>query len=232
MTQALLSLVAGPAPQASAGVGGVVLEAGRLHEALSAPGADGAAHGFLLAAAAALAPELLVWVRDAGLDAGAPYAPGLAQYGLQLERLLVVQARRRAEALWAAEEGLKQAGAVVLLELGARGRPIDLLVTRRLGLAAQTYGTTVLALRGDAGAAPPPSAAWTRWRVRSAPSHSAYADEVGAPAFEAELVRHRGGARGRFFLEWSNGAFRAEALGGDLAAPAFDRSVGAARRAG
>jgi protein ImuA len=233
MAYALLLALESAAPAQAAQLGPVRLEVGRLHEALTQAGADGAGRGFLLGAAQGLSPRLLVWVREAGVDGGAPYAPGLSQFGIDLSRLIVIEARRRAEALWAAEEGLKQTGAVVLLELGARGKPLDLLITRRLALAAQTHATTVLALRGDASAmVPPPSAAWTRWRIRTARSRGEHRDEAGAPTLEAELFRHRGGEHRRFLLEWTDGAFRAEALGGDLAAPAVDGQAEAPRRAG
>lgn len=199
------------------------LEAGRLHEAIPAAHAETAALAFLIGASAP--SGLLLWVREdaAGAEYGEAYAPGLAQFGVDPGRLLLVRAGKRLEALWAAEEGLKWGGRV-LLELGARGKPLDLTATRRLSLAAAATGATALALRGDAGRQAPPSSAWTRWRISSAPSRAPQRDEIGAPALAASLVRHRGGVRAQdYVLEWTGHGYRAvETMGVDLAPAAID----------
>jgi protein ImuA len=63
-----------------------------------------------------------------------PYAPALAQHRLDLRQLIVVDASRDADALWAAEELLRaQAGAVLLWQ-----DTIASAVQRRLQLAAET----------------------------------------------------------------------------------------------
>lgn len=207
------------------------MEAGRLHEAVPALGGETAALAFLIGASAAAG--LLLWVREgaAAAEHGEVYAPGLAQFGLDPARLLMVCAGKRLDALWAAEEGLKRPGARVLLELGPRGKPLDLTATRRLSLAAEATGATALVLRGDAARAAPPSSAWTRWHVAPAPSLGAHRDEIGAPVIAARLTRHRGGVRPQdFVLEWSGHGFRTfdstnnETVGGDLAAAFVDGS--------
>lgn len=174
-----------------------------LHEIAPAePGEEAAALGFTLGFAAGWAGAGSVfWVGEEGgfAEAGAPYPPGLAGFGLNLDRLIVVRATRREDALWAAEQGLSAQGAVVICALGARGRPLDLKATRRLLLFAERTRARCLLLRPLAEA----SAAWTRWRIGSAPS-VAEARELGAPAFSAELVRNRNGPAGaRFILDWS-----------------------------
>jgi protein ImuA len=174
-----------------------------LHEAgPAAPGAEPAALGFTLGLAASWAgPSSVFWVGEEGLFAeeGAPYPPGLAEFGLDPARLIVVRASKREEALWAAEQGLAAPGAVVICTLGARGKPLDLKATRRLLLFAERNTSRCLLVRPLADA----SAAWTRWRVASAPS-TAEARELGAPAFDVELVRSRAGPAGaRFTLEWN-----------------------------
>ncbi|MGE3249291.1 MAG: ImuA family protein [Hyphomonadaceae bacterium] len=197
----------------------------RLHEAIPQTSADAPRAGFLLAALAKTlkAPGApLLWVREAevGGEGGELYAPGFAQLGLSLADLILVRARKRADALWAAEQGLKREGALTLLELGARGRDIDLTATRRLALAAESNGATALMMRGDLAGASAPSAAWTRWSIARAPARCAHANEIGPLSMTASLIRDRGGAHhARFFLEWSEDehALRAEALGGDLA---------------
>jgi len=227
---------------------GVVLAAGRLHEALPARGGEAAALLFLLTAAPA-GEGALVWVQEAGAarESGALYAPGLASIGYDPARLILVVARKRIEALWAAEEALKRPQARVLIELAPGGRAPDLTATRRLALAAETFNATALLLRADLTLEnTAPSAAWTRWSIAPAPSHCAYRDEVGAPAFVAHRFRCRAGGRAQsFHLEFADGALRVlthetfareagQTLGGALAAPAVDRPdrKDASRRAG
>lgn len=208
------------------GAGPFNLEPGRLHEAVPVLGSETAGLAFLIGASAP--SGLLVWVREgtAAAEHGEAYAAGFAAFGIAPAQVLVVCASKRLEALWAAEEGLKRPSVRVLLELGARGKPLDLTASRRLSLAAEASGASALVLRGDAGRAAPPSSAWTRWQVSSAPSLGAHRDEIGAPVIAARLTRHRGGVRPQdFILEWSGHGFRAlesnhEEVGGGLA-PAF-----------
>ncbi len=84
-------------------------------------------------------PAAVFWAGEAAAFAeeGAPYPVGLARYGLALDRLIVVRAKKREEALWAAEQALAAAGAVVICALGARGKPLDLKASRRLLLFAE-----------------------------------------------------------------------------------------------
>lgn len=172
-----------------------------LHEALPAePGAEAAALGFALGLAAGWGGPLL-WAGEDGLfaETGGPYPPGLAGFGIALERLIVVRARTREEALWAAEQGLALAGATVICALGAGGRALELKATRRLLLFAERNRSRCLIVRPRAEA----SAAWTRWRIAPAASR-AEARELGAPAWRAELARSRAGPAGAVFtVEWN-----------------------------
>ncbi len=174
-----------------------------LHEfGPSGPGAETAALGFALGLAATWAGSAGVfWAGEEGVFAedGAPYPPGLAQFGLDPDRLIVIRARKREEALWAAEQGLAAPGAVVVCSLAARGKRLDLKATRRLLLFAERNQSRCLLVRPLEEA----SAAWTRWRVGPAPS-SAQARELGTPAFALELVRSRGAPAGaRFIVDWN-----------------------------
>jgi protein ImuA len=196
-----------------------------LHEfGPAAPGAETAALSLALGLAAGWAGQAGVfWVGEEGLFAedGAPYPPGIAQFGLDPLRLIVVRVAKREEALWATEQGLSAPGAVVICALGARGKPLDLKATRRLLLFAEHSRARCLLVRPLADA----SAAWTRWRVSPAPSQ-AEARELGAPAFEAELVRSRAGPAGaRFTLDWNADArvFAERNVARDLSAASFDR---------
>jgi hypothetical protein len=101
------------------------------------------------------------------------YGPGLAAYGLDPARLVLVRTRRDAEILWAMEEGLRTSGvAAVVGEVGA----LPAVASRRLQLAAEHSGVTAFVLRRwrDGGQAARernlPNAAATRWRVAALPS--------------------------------------------------------------
>jgi len=214
-----------PAPDASGFAGVAAAMAGqKLHELCPAgPGAETAALGVALGLAAAwVGAAEVFWASEAGVFAeqGAPYPPGLVQFGLDPAKLIVVRADKREEALWAAEQGLAAPGAVVICMLGARGRALDLKATRRLLLLAERNGARCLLVRPLAEA----SAAWTRWRVAPAPSAAA-AGELGPPAYALELMRNRAGPAGaRFIVEWNADAccFAERELARDRVAASFN----------
>lgn len=155
----------------------------------------------------------LVWVRargDTRLDFGAPCPDGLAELGLDPARLIRVQARAGADALWAMEEALN-AGAFVLGEAGL-ARSYDLTASRRLHRAARESGGQVLVVRAhDADGT---SAALTRWRLASMPGAAApWRGAGGLPGLgslrlRAVLERRRGGAPASFEMEWEDDAVR------------------------
>lgn len=194
---------AGPQPEAS-GFAGFLQQMSRasLHEIGPAgTGSEAAALGFSLAMAASWAGSPgIFWAGEeaAFSEEGAPYPVGLAQYGVPLEKLIVVRAKKREETLWAAEQALAATGAVVICALGAHGKPLDLKASRRLLLFAERSHSRCLLLQPENG----PSAAWTRWAISPAVS-DAPDDELGPPSFIAELTRNRGGPSGaRFTLDW------------------------------
>jgi protein ImuA len=146
----------------------------------------------------------VIWAGEDGVFAedGAPYTPGLLQFGLDPSRLVLVRAAKREECLWAAEQALAVPGAVVICALVGRGKPLDLKATRRLLLLAERNRSCCLLVRPLAEA----SAAWTRWCVAPAPSN-AQERELGPPAYALELLRNRAGPAGaRFTIEWNANA--------------------------
>jgi protein ImuA len=197
-----------------------------LHEIGPAlPGDEAAALGCALGLAVNWAgPAGVIWVAEEGAlaEMGGAYPPGLAAYGLDLSRLILVRAGKREEALWATEQGLAAPGAVVICSLAPGGRALDLKATRRLLLFAERAQARCLLLRP----LDETSSAWTRWRVASAPSQ-AEAREVGAPAFALELVRSRTGPAGaRFTVEWNgDGQCFTERVAGASAATSADGSA-------
>ena len=203
-----------------------------LHELSAAPIHLGAAAGFALALAARAqerSRETLWIATDFGcLETGALYGPGLDQFGLAAERLLIARVARPVDALFAMEEALKcRALSAVVAEFGEAP---DLTATRRLSLAAREGGGIGLVLRHGPDDAP--SAARTRWRVAAAPSLPDEFGGLGRTAFSLSLTRNRRGPCGAWTLLWDHHerAFSALSLG--MAEAASDRPDRAALRAG
>ena len=190
-------------PAIDAALGGG-LPGAALHEVSAPPMHLGAAAGFTLALAtlAQEAPKETLWIAsDFGLlETGAPYGPGLDQFGLAADRLLIARVARPVDALFAMEEALKcRALSAVIAEFGAAP---DLTATRRLSLAAKDHGGLGLILRHTVSEAP--SAARTRWQVAAAPSVPDEFGGLGPTAFSLELTRNRRGPCGNWVLTWDH----------------------------
>jgi len=190
-------------PAIDAALGGG-LPGAALHELSATPLHLGAAAGFALALAS-LAQERTretLWIAtDFGnLETGTLYGPGLDQFGLATERLLIARVARPVDALLAMEEALKcRALSAVIAELGDAP---DLTATRRLSLAAKDHGGLGLILRH--GSSDAPSAARTRWQVAAAPSVPDEFGGLGRTAFSLELTRNRRGPCGTWTLTWDH----------------------------
>jgi protein ImuA len=174
--------------------GGLAL--GRLHEVAAQQGEAGT--GFAAALLARIAGEdgRVLWC------GAPPYGPGLAEFGLDPDRVIVARTAPDAETLWAMEEGLRCPALAAVL--GAVDQ-LDLTAGRRLQLAAERRGVTAIVLRRERRQAPlagpqriAPSAATTRWRVSPLPS---FADRA---RWSVALLRCRGGTPRDFVLEWSH----------------------------
>jgi len=182
------------------------LPRGRLHEVYAGEAWDvGAAAGFAVAQALAAGATPLLWLRlDRGaVAAGRLHATGLAELGLAPDRLLLVTVADAGALLRVAGDAARCAGiGTLLLESWGPMPALDLTATRRLVLAAEASGVTVVSLR--LGAEPVPSAAATRWQVSARPSVPLEADAPGQPAFVVECLRRRGGPAGaRTQVEWN-----------------------------
>ncbi len=154
-------------------------------------------------------PVLLCFSAAQSAEMGAPYAPGLAALGLDPARLILVEAARQADVLWAIEEGLKSEGlALVLGQIDAVG----LTPARRLALAAARTSTPCLLVTHPRSAAAAATA--TRWRIAPAPSapHPLDPEAPGETRFLAGLERCRGSPGAvqpvSYLMEWSNAAYR------------------------
>lgn len=111
----------------------------------------------------------VLWVTTQG-QSWIPYAPGLAQAGIDLAHFAVARARSSEDALWTAEQALKSGACrCVLLKLNdLRCSPLSL---RRLLQAAIAGGTLALLVR-PLSAAASPSPAGTRIALHPGPSGS------------------------------------------------------------
>lgn len=161
----------------------------------------------------------LVWCLDATLAArqGGLYGPGLARFGIDPARLILVRCRRAVEGLWAAHEALRSpAVACVVVEV----ERLDLLAGRRLQLAAEAGGAAGLLLRfGPLDSAP--SAAVTRWRATPFLS-----DDSDARLWLLDLWRVKGGMPASWVVRWDE-----KTLSFAAAREPADRPVAAVRRA-
>jgi protein ImuA len=182
------------------------LARGALHEIYAgAPADTAAASGFAAALALRAAHDApLAWVRQDAVDdeTGRLHAPGLVEFGLHPDRLILIQVPDAAGVLRAGAEALR-CGALgaVLLEAWGEPRLLDLTATRRLALAAGQTGVTPFLIR--IAARPRPSAATTRWSVQAGASFALEANAPGFPVFKASLLRHRAGLAPRTWLvEW------------------------------
>ncbi len=167
------------------------LARGALHEFQAAgPGDLAALAGFAIAMAIrAAGSRPILWVRQDRLDheAGAPYPPGLAAFGLDPGRLVLVRAPDPASLLRVAAEAARcPALGAVLVAPWQAGRLLDLTASRRLVLAAEASGVTLLLTRMPGP--PAPSAAHSRWRVAALPSPALAANAAGRPSPSACAV--------------------------------------------
>jgi protein ImuA len=187
------------------------LSRGRLHEVMAANGEEaGSAAGFgaMLALRAGEGRPLL-WLRTevAERRGGRLYATGLSELGIDGGAVLVGLVADDAALLKAANDAARCAGlGALLVECWGDPKPLDLTATRRLMLAAEASGVTVLLLR--MAATESPTAADTRWRVAAAASvplaDGTPAGAPGYPAFEIELLRRRAGPAGvTWRVEWN-----------------------------
>ena len=219
------------------------LALGALHE-ISGPARDAAALGFvsaLLARLAVRAPGAVLWCRRRGAsyESGDIYAPGLAAFGLDPSRLILLGAKQGRDVLWAMREGLSCPRLLAVVG-EVEEAAVGLTASRRLQLAAEKSGVGCFLLRRlppegvaskiIAGNAEEPSAALSRWRVRAAPSGPVAGLEADQAAqrwlgpgrlrWRAELRRCRAAVSREWLVEWhyETGNFT-------VAAPLCDRSV-------
>lgn len=172
----------------------------------ASPGDHVAALGFALgwamtAAKSKVGNGMIFWAAPEQdfFEDGLPNAEGLAQFGVDLDRLLMVRANSQMDALWATEQALTTPETIALCAISSAKKSLSLTATRRLLLTAEKHKTCCVLLRLDAAGT---SAAWSRWNVSAAPSYG-IDRELGMPAFNAHLARNRAGISSlSFHLHW------------------------------
>lgn len=183
------------------------LACGRVHELFATEAGDAAsATGFaaMLALRAAGAGKPILWLKtdDAERRGGRLHSPGLAELGGDPGLLVLGIAPDPKALLRGAADAVRCAGlGALIVECWGKCPALDLTASRRLSLAAEQSGVTLLLLR--LAADPSPSAAATRWEVSAAPSQALEANVPGPPQLDIELLRRRAGPSGmRWRLEW------------------------------
>jgi protein ImuA len=166
-----------------------------LHEVNSESAAGFAAASAFAASAAGRLGAHVLWCTTSPEF----YAPGLAQMGLPISRLVVVRARTEKEVLAVMEESLRHSALGCVIGEIPR---IDLTASRRLALAAESGGTMAFALRRRRKIAElEPIAAATRWRIAAAPSSPHRIPQSGRGRWTLELLRSRSGCTGTWNVE-------------------------------
>jgi protein ImuA len=162
---------------------------------------------------------VFVAARRALSEFGDPYGHGLAQMGLKVGRLILVEARTDKDALWAIEETLRSEARPAVVA-GAVAGGLDLTSSRRLNLAAAPQRTPLMLLCGPKSAGT--SAAATRWRIAAAPAARDRFGALAAPRWHVALERSRLGSRhgspmdrpGAWLIEWNHVAHRFRVVDG------------------
>ena len=141
---------------------------------------DGGAVGFAARIAAQLwaseSPPIkpVLWIEETSNL----YAPGLAQLGLDLTRLYIVQNLHLADRLWAMEEALRSGAVAGVI---THANQLDLTAGRRLLLAAKEGGALGIIL-SSAPKASISTGLMSRWRVQMS----------GITRWRVDLERYRG----------------------------------------
>jgi protein ImuA len=141
--------------------------------------------------------------------------------GLEVGRLILVEARTDKDALWAVEETLRSEARPAMVA-GAVAGGLDLTSSRRLNLAAAPQRTPLVLLCSSKSAGT--SAAATRWRIAAAPAARDRFGAIAAPRWHIALERSRLGSRqgspigrrmdrrmdrpGAWLIEWNHVAHR------------------------
>jgi len=195
----------------------------------------------LAGAPAFLARDPVLWIGTPGAfaEAGVPHGRGLAGFGFAPDRLLTVESKRLADALWVAEEAARTRGlAATVLDMRGNAKAFGLRETQRLARRAQASGRPVFLLRQSAQIEA--SAAPLRLVVEGTPSAPAMVlagtaharavpGGIGPPGFAVTIEKNKVGPAGRTHrMHWSGHEriFFTERTGGRRERPAAEPATG------
>ena len=203
------------------------LACGALHEIVPDEGATPAAFGFMAALLARVTSPLpllhkifLVLPAHGLRDYGRPHGHGLRAFGLDSERVILVETTHRKDTLWAMEEALRSRAPAAVAGIIDK---LDLKFSQRLHLAAADCGLPLFLLRP--AEILESSAAATRWRVGAAPAARDRFGLITRARWRLMLERCRNGRAGEWMVEYDHVAHRFS-LAAALADPAFPRGAG------
>jgi hypothetical protein len=131
-----------------------------------------------------LGPKGMLWVTAATWPY-LPYAPAIAQSGVDLKQLVIASAPQMQDALWAAEQGLLSGGMGIVMVWLSDQQPSDVSLRRLLQAANNSNALCVLAR--PVAAAGRPSPAQLRIVLKAAQSSAANTGEM-----EVQLLKRRG----------------------------------------
>ena len=141
---------------------------------------------------AAAARRWIVWVAPPFV----PYAPALAQHGVELSRVLIVHPKKDADTLWAVEQAVRsQSSVAVLAWIGQVGIP----ALRRLQLGAEASRCWTVLFR-PAAAMHENSPAVLRLSLAAAPGVAAGGSLDGLAGIRVEIRKCRGRRPQSFLL--------------------------------
>lgn len=131
-----------------------------------------------------LGPKAMLWV-TAATSPYLPYAPAIAQSGIDLDQLVIANAPQMQDALWAAEQGLLSGSMGIVMVWLLDQQPSDVSLRRLLQAANNSNALCVLARPIIAAARPSP--AQLRIVLKAAQSRANSLGEI-----EIQLLKRRG----------------------------------------
>ncbi len=148
-----------------------------------------------------------LWIRSPKTerDLGQLFGPGLHDFGIDPNQVMIANARHDKDILGIMEEGLSTpALSTVIATLPANSACYDLTASRRLALRAREHGVRALLCRVGPGLAP--SATHYRWQIRARPQRPSgkQAAPTFTPTWQVGLVKSKQSAPGRWVMSWNH----------------------------
>lgn len=156
-----------------------------------------------------------LWIVDRAcrLDGGVLFPGGVAQYGLNPQRIHMVLPGSIHDALWAADEAASSKGIDgIILQIKGNPSRLDITASKRLAHRAQRHKTFICLLRqsGEAEA----SAALSRWHIMPLPTRNpdrlqkarqwrGFHQFIGPARQRLILEKNRNGPLGEWSVEWN-----------------------------